>query len=87
MELVRNDFPRYWMPIQWIFSISLDLTERGKISAGMMDAILQETKAYREVFQTIQIIDSKNFNCTKFEFEILYNFLKYISETPIVAQL
>uniref|UniRef100_A0A183CDN9 Bestrophin homolog n=1 Tax=Globodera pallida TaxID=36090 RepID=A0A183CDN9_GLOPA len=54
MEKVQNEFPKYWMPINWIFSICFDLRKNGIIETDLqMNTILQECKLYREKLQNL----------------------------------
>lgn len=50
MESIQNGYPRYWVPIHWIFTMCHQLTRRGRISSGQAELILNEAKAFREVF-------------------------------------
>uniref|UniRef100_A0A183BIS0 Bestrophin homolog n=1 Tax=Globodera pallida TaxID=36090 RepID=A0A183BIS0_GLOPA len=49
MESIQNGFPRYWVPIHWIFTLAHQLTLRGRLTPGQMEMILNESKVFREV--------------------------------------
>ncbi|KAL3076603.1 hypothetical protein niasHS_011744 [Heterodera schachtii] len=54
MENVKSEFPKYWMPINWIFSLCYELRQKGNIESDLqMNIILQECKLYREKLQNL----------------------------------
>uniref|UniRef100_A0A914HZ86 Bestrophin homolog n=1 Tax=Globodera rostochiensis TaxID=31243 RepID=A0A914HZ86_GLORO len=53
MESIQNGFPRYWVPIHWIFTLAHQLTLRGRLTPGQMEMILNESKAFREKLQML----------------------------------
>ncbi|KAL3078692.1 hypothetical protein niasHT_034842 [Heterodera trifolii] len=53
MESIQNGFPRYWVPIHWVFTLAHQLMRRGRMTPGQMEMILNESRAFREKLQML----------------------------------
>ncbi|KAH7717915.1 Protein BEST-8 [Aphelenchoides avenae] len=54
MDNVKCDYTKYWMPINWVFSLIYEMRERGKINSDTMtNGFLKEVKKYRCRLQTL----------------------------------
>jgi predicted membrane chloride channel (bestrophin family) len=54
MDKIDNDFSKYWVPINWIFAICVDLRLKGKIAADvLLNGVLNEVKTFHINLRTL----------------------------------
>lgn len=54
MEAVENGFPKYWVPINWVFSLAYEQRAQGHITADvLLNSMLQEIRTFRTNLQML----------------------------------
>ncbi|KAH7716442.1 Protein BEST-24 [Aphelenchoides avenae] len=54
MDAVDNGFPKYWVPVNWVFSLAYEQRAKGKITADvLLNSMLQEIRTFRTNLQNL----------------------------------